>query len=172
MTDKLDRLEPYTTSKHLRVIVESPRGARVKYEYSPQTSAFHIKRPLPAGLAYPFDWGFIPGTQAADGDPVDVMLLGDHVSYPGSLVEGRALAILHVTERPKQGEVEDNPRIIAIPEWIDARLGQAMLDCVRDDVREFLVRVGETADKDILDAQWEGAPEADAFIAAHRRRGK
>lgn len=170
MPRKLERLDPYNDSSRLRMVVESPRGARVKYEYSPETGAFHVKRPLPAGLAYPFDWGFIPGTRAADGDPVDVMLISDHVSYPGSIVEGRTLAILHITERPKRGEVEDNPRIVAVPEWVDASLGEAMLAPLRDDVREFLVRVGEAADKQILDAQWGSAKDADAFVKAHRAK--
>ena len=172
MPENLERLDAHTESKHLRIVVESPRGSRVKYEYSPETGAFHVKRPLPAGLAYPFDWGFIPGTQAADGDPVDVMLVSDHVSYPGTLVEGRTLAILHVMERPKRGDVEDNPRIIAVPEWVDASLGEAMLAPLRDDIRDFLVRVGETAEKEILDAQWGPAKEADAFIAGHRQRAR
>lgn len=170
MPKKLERLDPYNDSRRLRIVVESPRGARVKYEYSPETGAFHVKRPLPAGLAYPFDWGFIPGTEAADGDPVDVMLVSDHVSYPGSIVEGRTLAILNITERPKNGDVENNPRIVAVPEWVDASLGEAMLAPLRDDIREFLVRVGQAADKQIVDAKWGSAKAADAFIKAHRAK--
>jgi len=102
-----------------------------------------------------------------------MMLVGDHVSYPGVIVEARTLAILHVLERDAgEDEAKNNPRIITIPEWLKPALGEAMLRPLRDDIRDFLVRVGQDADKEILDAQWGPADEADAYIRKHRRRGQ
>jgi len=66
----VDQLPPYAgKNKALRVIVESPRGSRVKYEYSPETGAFLLKRPLPAGLAYPFDWASFPARAPPTATP-------------------------------------------------------------------------------------------------------
>ena len=42
----------------------------MKTKWEPKLGAMVLGRPLPLGLAYPFDWGFIPGTRAklAPGD--------------------------------------------------------------------------------------------------------
>jgi len=67
----------------LNSIVEAPRGSRVKFEYDSAGDLFRINRPLPVGLAYPFDWGFVVGTKADDGDPVDVLILAITFRIPG-----------------------------------------------------------------------------------------
>ena len=57
------------------VVVETPRGARVKVAYNPQLSCFAMSRALPIGLAYPYDWGFLPSTLGEDGDPLDALVI-------------------------------------------------------------------------------------------------
>jgi len=68
----------------INVMVESPRGSAIKFKYDQNDRAMTVSRPLPLGLVFPFDWGFIPGTRAADGDPLDAFILWDGSSYPGS----------------------------------------------------------------------------------------
>jgi hypothetical protein len=41
-------------------------------DFDPKLGAFTLAKPLFVGLTYPYDWGFIPSTQADDGDPLDV----------------------------------------------------------------------------------------------------
>jgi len=67
-------------------MVESPRGSSVKFKYDPDDDVMVLSRPLPAGLAYPYDWGFVPSTRAADGDPLDAVIVWDGTSYPGVVV--------------------------------------------------------------------------------------
>jgi len=61
----------------LHVIVETPRGASIKFKYEPTLAVFTVWRALPIGLTYPFDWGFIPRTLASDGDPLDALAIHD-----------------------------------------------------------------------------------------------
>jgi inorganic pyrophosphatase len=61
----------------LNVVVESPRGATIKFKYEAAIDRIELSRPLPVGLAYPHDWGFVPSTRASDGDPVDALIAWD-----------------------------------------------------------------------------------------------
>jgi inorganic pyrophosphatase len=118
----LARLDPYDEADILRMVVETPRGASVKLAYDPGLGRFVAKPSLALGITYPFDWGFIPGTLAADGDPLDALALHDGGTYPGVILPCRPLAVVDVTQKGKHGR-EDNPRLVVIPAWHD-RLGE------------------------------------------------
>ena len=70
----------------LNVVVESPAGATSKIKWEIELEAFVLSRPLPLGMAYPHDWGFVPGTRAEDGDPVDALVLSEGTTYPGLVI--------------------------------------------------------------------------------------
>src|SRR6187431_1276403 len=57
-----------------------------------------MAKPLMAGLAYPYDWGFIPSTKAEDGDPLDVLILHDAKTYPGVVLRCKPIGILEVEQ--------------------------------------------------------------------------
>jgi inorganic pyrophosphatase len=107
----------------VQVVVESPKGAAIKLKYEPKLGAFSVARSLPLGLAYPFDWGFIPGTLGADGDPIDALVVHDVPTYPGVVLPCRPLGVVEVTQRGEAGDRQRNDRIIAMPIWHD-RLGE------------------------------------------------
>src|SRR5215470_15866796 len=92
------RIPPYDDDGTLRIVVETPRGSRLKYAFDPRCDAFVVKRELMLGLAYPYDFGFIPGTQAEDGDPVDAMVLHSSATYPGMVLPCRALGLVAVRQ--------------------------------------------------------------------------
>lgn len=98
---------------HINAIVETPKGSRNKYAYDEKTDLIRLKKPLPAGMVFPFDFGFIPSTIAEDGDPMDILVLTDAPTFPGCLVESKVLGIIKV-EQVKKGEKVRNDRIIAV----------------------------------------------------------
>jgi inorganic pyrophosphatase len=65
------------------VIIETPKGSRNKYAYDPEEHIFGLKTVLPAGMAFPYDFGFVPSTMGGDGDPLDVLVLMDEAAFPG-----------------------------------------------------------------------------------------
>ena len=70
---KLDTYDQETG--HLNIIIETPQGSRNKYAYDPKQRVFKVKCLLPKGMAFPYDFGFIPSTLGDDGDPLDVLVL-------------------------------------------------------------------------------------------------
>ena len=112
----------FASADCFHVVVESPRGSTLKLKYESRWEAMSISRPLPLGVAYPFDWGFVPSTQVADGDPLDAMVLWDVTSYPGVVLTCRAVAVLHVEQNRVNHDPAErirNDRILAIP--VEAR---------------------------------------------------
>ena len=107
----------------VQVVVESPRGAGIKLKYEPRLGTFTVARALPLGLAYPFDWGFVPGTLGADQDPIDALVVHDLGTYPGVVLPCRILGVVELSQRDGRGKRQRNDRIITMPVWHD-RLGE------------------------------------------------
>ena len=100
--------------KTIDVIIETPRGCRNKYAYDKKLQAFRLKKILPAGAVFPFDFGFIPRTRGEDGDPLDVLVIMDEPAYPGCVVECKIIGALKAEQSSNKGMVR-NDRLIAIP---------------------------------------------------------
>src|SRR6201986_3877594 len=75
----------------LQVIVETPKGSRNKFAFDPAQGIFTLKEILPAGMVFPYDFGFLPQTIADDGDPIDVLLLMDEPAFTGCAVQAALL---------------------------------------------------------------------------------
>lgn len=111
-----EHLESYDRATgNLNVIVETPRGTRNKYKYDEKYGVFKLDKILAAGHVFPFDFGYIPSTLAQDGDPVDVVLLHEEGTFTGCLVPSHVIGALTMEQKEKDGKVERNDRIIAIP---------------------------------------------------------
>ena len=80
--------------KLLRVVIETPKGSRNKYAFDPEEKVFGLKKVLPAGMAFPYDFGFIPSTLGEDGDPVDVLVLMDEPAFTGCVLKCRIIGII------------------------------------------------------------------------------
>jgi inorganic pyrophosphatase len=97
----------------IQVIIETPKGSRNKYAFDPDHNLFQLKKVLPAGMAFPYDFGFIPSTKAEDGDATDVLVLMDEPAFPGCLLKCRFVGVI-AGEAYKKTEKLRNDRIIAI----------------------------------------------------------
>ena len=157
----------------VHMVVEAPRGATVKLKYEPKLRAFTPARALPLGLSYPFDWGFIPGTRAPDGDPVDALALHDTGTYPGVVLRCRCLALIELDQRTGDGAArERNDRLLLLPTWED-RLGdirdfQALPRRMRDEVEQFFLSTTFFTAKEARILGWRNADQALAFLRKHR----
>lgn len=94
----------------VRMIVEIPKDSANKYEYDGELGVFRLDRALYSPMHYPGDYGFIPGTLAEDGDPMDVLTLVNRPSFPGCLIEVRPIGILNMVDQRERDQ-----KIIAVP---------------------------------------------------------
>jgi inorganic pyrophosphatase len=121
----------------LRVVIETPKGSRNKFAFNGDDHIFELKKVLPAGMAFPYDFGFVPSTLADDGDPVDVLVLMDEPAFPGCVLKCRPIGVIQGEQGDKKKKVR-NDRIIAVEKdahsWADI---QTVNDLGKHFVREL-----------------------------------
>ena len=92
------------------VTVEIPKGQRNKYEVDHKTGRIRLDRMLFTATRYPADYGFIEDTLGEDGDPLDVLVLLDEPTFPGCLIECRALGMFRMRD-----EKGGDDKVLAVP---------------------------------------------------------
>ena len=109
------RLASFDKEKKVQVVIETPKGSRNKYAWDPDQQIFALKKVLPEGMSFPYDFGFIPSTEGDDGDPIDVLLLMDQPVFTGCLVKARLIGVIEGKQTEK-GKSERNDRLFAVAE--------------------------------------------------------
>jgi inorganic pyrophosphatase len=99
----------------LQVIIETPKSSRNKYSFDVDQRVFALKKVLPAGMAFPYDFGFLPRTLADDGDPIDVLVLMDEPAFPGCLLRARLIGVIEGEQVDGKKRIR-NDRLVAIAE--------------------------------------------------------
>jgi len=90
-------------------VVETPRESRVQYALDLATGLLRVKRVLFSAVQYPANYGLVPRTLSADGEPLDVLILGQDAIHPMSIVRARAIGVLRMT----QASVRDD-KVLAV----------------------------------------------------------
>jgi inorganic pyrophosphatase len=134
MKKLIEHLKPFHKDEgHVNVVVETPKGSRVKFSYDEDSGFFILSKALPEGMVFPFNFGFIPQTLADDGDPLDVLVLNEEPLIAGCLLKVRPIAVIEATQTEKKKEIR-NDRIVGeaigkeVPEdWRAAELTKQTL---------------------------------------------
>jgi inorganic pyrophosphatase len=99
----------------IQVIIETPAGSRNKFAFDPEQGIFALKKVLPAGMVFPYDFGFVPQTIAPDGDAIDVLLLMDEPAFPGCAVMARLIGVIEGEQLDGKERIR-NDRLVAVAE--------------------------------------------------------
>jgi inorganic pyrophosphatase len=91
-------MEQRATRDPIEVVVEIPSGSRNKYEYDHARQRFVLDRVLYSSVHYPCDYGFIDGSMADDGDPLDVLVVIAEPTFPGCVVRARPIGVLDMAD--------------------------------------------------------------------------
>jgi len=83
----------------VNMIVEIPKGKRNKFELDKETGLIRLDRYLFSSSVYPGDYGFVPQTLAADGDPLDVLVMVSEPTFSGCLIETRVVGMFKMKDK-------------------------------------------------------------------------
>lgn len=168
---KIDKI-PYREKSLLNVIVETPRGSQNKYDFVPEFKAFKLKKTLPMGSAFPFDFGFVPGTKGEDGDPLDVLVLMEEASFPGCLVECRIVGVLEAEQKDKGEKSIRNDRIVAIANMSSLFKGITNIKELNENmvkqIEEFFIDYNKDEGREFRPIKWANAKTAWELIEESR----
>src|SRR6478752_1419049 len=84
--------------EHLPAFIEIPKGSKVKYELDKDTGLLKVDRVLFSAVHYPANYGFIPRTFCDDGDPLDVLVLGQEAVVPMCIMRARAIGYMQMRD--------------------------------------------------------------------------
>src|ERR1043166_2763376 len=128
--------------KVVQVVIETPKGSRNKYAFDPKLGVFKLKKVLPEGMVFPYDFGFVPSTKADDGDPVDVLVLMDEPAFPGCVLSCRPIGVIEGEQGDKKKK-KRNDRIVAVQEdahsWADIKTMDDLGKEFCSELEEFFV---------------------------------
>ncbi len=153
----------------VRAIVEIPKNSSNKYEYDGALGVFRLDRALYSAVHYPGDYGFIPGTLAEDGDPLDILTLVDEPSYPGTLMYVRPVGFLDMMDQE-----EPDQKVLAVasrnPRFDQIRgIGDVFPHNLRE-IEHFFTIYKELEGKRTEMRGWKDAEESKKLIRVSRER--
>src|SRR6476661_6212349 len=122
---RLDAIKPGNNPpEDINVVIEVPVGGEpIKYEMDKASGALVVDRFLYTPMRYPGNYGFVPHTLSADGDPIDVLIANTRPILPGAVINVRPVGVLNMTD-----ESGGDEKIIAVP---SPKLTQRYVD-IRD----------------------------------------
>jgi inorganic pyrophosphatase len=155
----LIKLPTFSDDGDVRVVIETPRGSRAKFDYDPELQTFALSKSLLIGLTYPYDWGFVPSTQAEDGDPLDIMVIHDAATFPGLVLTCRVIGVLQIEQKSKKKK-ERNDRLFAVPRRShseqDLRDVADLSKPIQEELEKFFIATDELEDKTLNIIGWKG----------------
>ena len=151
----------------VRMIVEIPKNSGNKYEYDGELGVFRLDRALYSPMHYPGDYGFIPGTMAPDGDPMDVLVMVEEPSFAGCMIQVRPVGILNMIDQQ-----EHDQKILAVPNrdprYDEIHTIDQIFPHVRREIEHFFAIYKELEGRVTSTRGWEGPREARRAIADSR----
>jgi inorganic pyrophosphatase len=158
--------------KAVLAMVECPRGINHKLDYDLREKRFKLSKILPAGMTFPFDFGFITGTKGGDGDPLDIVIVSEITGFPGCMIECRIIGSLAAEQTERDGQMMRNDRYLGVPEVSQlysevAELGQ-LPEVILNQLEAFFQNYNEQAGKKFKVIERQDAKKAYQVITRAR----
>jgi inorganic pyrophosphatase len=148
------------------VVIECPKGSRNKYEVDHESGRVKLDRVLYTPMAYPTDYGFFENTLADDGDPLDVLVLGEYPVFPGVGMDVRVVGVFKMTD-----DGGGDAKVIAVaakdPRWDHIQDLADVPEFTRKEIEHFFEHYKDLEPgKWVKTEGWGDKAEAEAIVAA------
>ena len=154
-----------------RVVIETPKGSRNKFAFNADEHTFELKKVLPSGMEFPYDFGFIPSTKADDGDPIDVLVLMDEPAFPGCVLSCRLIGVMEGEQGDKKKKTR-NDRILAVEKdahsWADIKTVDDMGNQFCRELEQFFVNYHKLTGKEYRVLGMKGPGQARKLVKSAR----
>ena len=151
------------------VVVEIPKGSRNKYEYDPELKAIKLDRFLFSSVVFPADYGFIPDTLGADGDPLDALVCVSEPTFPGCYIAVEPVGLLAMRD-----EKGSDDKVLCVPchdpNWSDVHELDDVAQQLRDEILNFFEIYKQAEGKDVEVQGWR--PRADALAVIEEAKAR
>jgi inorganic pyrophosphatase len=152
------------------VFVEIPAGSRNKYEWDRELGGIVLDRRLFTAMTYPADYGYVEGTLAEDGDPLDALVLVSDPTFPGCRIRVRTIGVFHMAdEKGPDEKLLCEP--IGDPAFDRIRDIDDVPTELRDEIEHFFQRYKDLEPSKRTETRgWGNRKEAEEILAAARER--
>jgi inorganic pyrophosphatase len=155
--------------RECKIVIETPRGRRNKFDFDPKSQLFMLGGLLPEGLAFPYDFGFIPSTLADDGDPLDVLVLLDEPAHVGCLIDIRLIGVMEARQTDDGGTTQNNRLFgVAVHSYShqDTTSVKHLPKALLDQIEEFFISYNKSRGKKFQVQGCHGPKRAAQLIEA------
>ena len=150
----------------VQAIIEVPKDCSLKYELDKESGLMRLDRALYSAVYYPGDYGFIPRTYWEDSDPLDILIISNFSTYPGTIVNARPIGIIDMYD----GSERDD-KIIAVhasdPRFKDFRTLKDVPEHMLLEIKHFFETYKQLQKKKVKVLNFKGVEAAHKCI----RRG-
>jgi len=146
-------------AESFNVVIEIPKGSKVKYELDKPSGLLRVDRILYSSVVYPANYGFLPRSYCGDGDPLDVLVLGNEPVVPLSIMQARAIGMMAMAD-----EGAEDTKIIAVhisdPAFCDfTDISELPKHTIRE-IERFFLDYKILEDKDVEVERFQGSEMA------------
>lgn len=151
------------------VHIEIPGGSRNKYEEDEATGRIMLDRMLFTAMRYPADYGYIEGTLAEDGDPLDALVLVGEPTFPGCWIRATPVGVFHMSDEKGSDE-----KVILVPlkdpQWSEVRDLDDVNANLLNEIEHFFTVYKDLEQGETEVRGWGDKAEAVSIIRACRER--
>lgn len=159
----------------LYAVIEIPqRGEPVKYEFDKASGALFVDRFLHTSMRYPANYGFLPHTLSLDGDPLDVLVIGNTPVVPGCVIRCRPVGALITIDQAGGDE-----KVLAVPVdelhpfYTNVREYTDLPEILREQIAHFFKHYKDLEEgKWVKIDRWIGTQESEQLIMEAYERAK